>query len=181
MSAIQRMIHAMQRPAYASKTIKEYSASLRRLSSHFACYPSKLSLQQVREYQLHLARRKDISWSYYNATVTALRFMYLQTLKRDWSIERLPYAKREHHLPGKRPASLLFRRHRHATNIQCSKNATQIASPAPSAAFRFGPRAAHAYHHIGTAFLAPQCASGTNLALASPRKSHKMAKCPEAW
>ena len=60
-------------------------------------------------------RRKDISRSYYNATVTALRFMYLETLKRDWSIERLPYAKREHRLPvvlsrADVPASRLPRR-----------------------------------------------------------------------
>ena len=28
-----------------------------------------------------------------------MRFMYLQTLGRDWSIERLPYGRREHRLP----------------------------------------------------------------------------------
>lgn len=58
-----------------------------------------MTLEQIREYQVHLAQRKDISWSYYNSTVTALRFMYLQTLQRDWPIERLPYAKREQLLP----------------------------------------------------------------------------------
>ena len=99
MSAIERMIDEMKRRGYASKTIAEYSGSLRRLASYFSCCPSQLTLEQIREYQLHLAGRKDISWSYYNATVTALRFMYLETLKRDWSIERLPYAQREHRLP----------------------------------------------------------------------------------
>ena len=99
MSAIQRMIDEMTRREYASKTIAEYSGSLRRLATYFGCCPSQLTLEQVRAYQLHLARRNDISWSYYNATVTALRFMYLQTLQRDWSIERLPYAKREYRLP----------------------------------------------------------------------------------
>ncbi len=99
MSAIQRMIDEMQRRGFASKTIKEYSGSLRRLSTYFGCCPSKLTLEQIREYQVHLARRNDISTSYYNSTVTALRFMYLQTLKRDWSIERIPYGRREHPLP----------------------------------------------------------------------------------
>jgi len=99
MSAIQCMIQEMKRLGYASKTIAEYSGSLRRLATYFGCCPSKLSLEQIREYQLHLARRKDVSWSYYNATVTALRFMYLKTLGREWSIERLPHAKREHRLP----------------------------------------------------------------------------------
>lgn len=99
MSSIQRMIDEMQRRGYAVKTITEYSGTLRRLATYFGCCPSTLTLEQVREYQLHLAKRKDISTSYYNASVTALRFMYLQTLGRDWSIERLPYARREHPLP----------------------------------------------------------------------------------
>lgn len=99
MSAIQQMIDEMQRRGYARKTISEYSGSVRRLASYFGCCPSTLTLEQVREYQLHLAQRKDISTSYYNATVTALRFLYLQTLGCDWSIERLPYARREHALP----------------------------------------------------------------------------------
>ena len=99
MSAIQRMIDEMTRRGYTPKTIKEYSASIRRLSAYFSCCPSKLTLDQVREYQLHLAKREDISSSYYNSTVTALRFLYLQALGRDWSIERLPYGRREHPLP----------------------------------------------------------------------------------
>ena len=99
MSAIQRMIDEMRRRGYASKTIKEYSGSLRRLATYFGCCPSKLTLEQLRQYQVHLARRKDISASYYNSTVTAMRFLYLETLGRDWSIERLPYGKREHRLP----------------------------------------------------------------------------------
>jgi len=99
MSAIERMIDEMQRRDYASKTIQEYSGSLRRLATYFGCCPSKLTLEQLREYQVYLAQRKDISTSYYNSTVTAMRFMYLQTLGRDWSIERLPYGRREHRLP----------------------------------------------------------------------------------
>lgn len=99
MSAIERMIDEMRRRGFAEKTIKEYSGSIRRMADYFGCCPSKISLEQIREYQVHLAKRKDVSVSYYNSTVTALRFMYLQTLERDWSIERLPYGRREQRLP----------------------------------------------------------------------------------
>lgn len=99
MSAIQRMIDEMRRRGYATKTIQEYRGSVRRLATYFDCCPSQLTLEQLREYQIHLAQRKDISASYYNSTVTALRFLYLQTLGRDWSIDRLPYGRREHRLP----------------------------------------------------------------------------------
>lgn len=99
MSAIQQMIDEMRRRGYAKKTIAEYSGSVRRLATYFGKCPAALTLDEVREYQLHLAQRKDISISHCNATVTALRFLYLQTLGRDWSIDRLPYGRREHPLP----------------------------------------------------------------------------------
>ena len=99
MSAIERMIDEMKRREYANKTIKEYSTTVRRLSDHFDCCPSKLTLEQVREYQSLLAKRNDISAAYYNSSVTAIRYLYLKTLGRDWSIERLPYGRREHPLP----------------------------------------------------------------------------------
>ena len=99
MNAIERMIQEMQRREYASKTIKEYTATVRRLADHFDRCPSELTLQQVREYQSLLAKRNDISASYYNSSVTAIRFLFLQTLGRDWAIERLPYGRREHPLP----------------------------------------------------------------------------------
>ena len=99
MSAIQRMIDEMRRRGYASKTIREYRGSVRRLATYFDCCPTQLTLEQLREYQIQLAQRKDISASYYNSTITALRFLYLQTLGRDWSIDRLPYGRREHRLP----------------------------------------------------------------------------------
>ena len=99
MNAIEQMIEEMRRRGYANKTIKEYTATVQRLADHFGCCPSKLSLEQVREYQSLLAKRDDISAAYYNSSVTALRFLFLQTLGRDWSIERLPYGRREHPLP----------------------------------------------------------------------------------
>ena len=73
MSAIERMIDEMRRRGFAEKTIKEYSGSVGRMAAYFGCCPSQLSLEQIREYQVHLAQRKDISVSYYNSTVTALR------------------------------------------------------------------------------------------------------------
>lgn len=99
MSSIERMIEEMQRRGFADKTIKEYTSSIRRLADHFGCCPSELTLEQVREYQSLQAKRTDITAAYYNSTVTALRFLYLKTLRRDWSIERLPYGRREHPLP----------------------------------------------------------------------------------
>ena len=46
----------VERRGYAGKTINEYSGTLRRLAAYFDRCPSKLTLEQVREYQLHLAK-----------------------------------------------------------------------------------------------------------------------------
>ena len=99
MSAVQRLIDEMQRRNYAAKTTKEYAASIRRLGVHFGCCPSKLSLDQIRGYQLHLIQEKHVSWSYYNNTMAAIRFLYLKVLQYDWPIEQLPYGKRGRQLP----------------------------------------------------------------------------------
>ena len=99
MSAVQRLIDEMKRRNYAAKTTQEYAASIRRLAVYFGRCPSTLSLEQIREYQLHLIRRKQVSWSYYNNIVAAIRFLYLKVLCREWSIEQLPYARRGRELP----------------------------------------------------------------------------------
>ena len=99
MSAVQRLLDEMTRRNYAAKTTREYSASVRRLGTHFGCCPSKLSLEQIRGYQLHLIQEKHVSWSYYNNTMAAIRFLYLKVLQYDWPIEQLPYGKRGRQLP----------------------------------------------------------------------------------
>ena len=99
MSAVQRLIDEMKRRNYAAKTTKEYAGCVRRLGAHFGCCPSTLTPEQIREYQLHLIQQKHVSWSYYNSTVSAFRFLYLQALRRDWSIEHLPYGRRGRQLP----------------------------------------------------------------------------------
>lgn len=40
------------------------------------------------------AARRKISWSYFNQIVAALRFFYEVTLRRDWRIDPIPYARR---------------------------------------------------------------------------------------
>jgi integrase/recombinase XerD len=47
---------------------------------------------------VHLLEAKT-SWSVFNQTVCALRFLYRVTLQRDWPLERLPYGKRPKRLP----------------------------------------------------------------------------------
>ena len=95
MSAIQRMIDQMRHRGYAAKTIAEYSGSVRRLAAYFGCCPSELSVEQLREYQVHLSGRNDISASYYNATVTAMKAVAARASISRFRSARLPMRTRE--------------------------------------------------------------------------------------
>jgi integrase/recombinase XerD len=42
---------------------------------------------------------KKASWAVFNQTVCALRFLYLKTLKKDWSVEQIPHPRPDRRLP----------------------------------------------------------------------------------
>lgn len=99
MSGVDQLVSEMERRNYRPKTIAEYARLIRGLGGHFGCCPSKLTLEQVRAYQLQLARQDGISWSYYNHNVSAIRFFYREVLRRDWPLERIPHGRRGRRLP----------------------------------------------------------------------------------
>jgi len=61
--------------------------------------PDLLTLEDIHSYQLHLIRDMQISVSYFNIQVAALKFLYGVTLKREWNIELIPYHKESKRLP----------------------------------------------------------------------------------
>jgi site-specific recombinase XerD len=77
----------------SDNTRAQYHVCLRSFVRFFHRPPDQLTLEEVKDYQHHLIRRK-ISWSYFNQIVAALRFFYGVTLKRDWRIDPIPYAHR---------------------------------------------------------------------------------------
>jgi site-specific recombinase XerD len=65
---------------------------------HFGRSPDLLGPQEVRAYQQHLLARQ-VSWSMFNQSVCALRFLYNVTLGRADVIRHLPFAKRPRTVP----------------------------------------------------------------------------------
>jgi len=61
--------------------------------------PDLLTLEDINSYQLYLIRDRQISVSYFNIQVAALKFLYGVTLKREWNIELIPYHKESKRLP----------------------------------------------------------------------------------
>ena len=95
----QRMIEDMQIRNLSPHTIDPYVRAVTKFAFHFGQSPSLLEPEQIRDYQLFLIRRKKASWAVFNQTVCALRFLYGTTLKKDWSIDHIPFPKQPRKLP----------------------------------------------------------------------------------
>ena len=93
----RRMIEDMKLRNLAPRTIKVYVARVATFARHFGTSPEALGPDDVRAYLLHLVQEKHVSWSVYNQTVAALRFLYEVTLGRDGVLRahRLPQAAQE--------------------------------------------------------------------------------------
>jgi site-specific recombinase XerD len=92
------MIEDMQLRNRSPVTIKAYVRYVAQFAKFFGCSPEKLTPEHVRRYQLHLLKKK-VSWSTFNQSVCALRFLYGTTLGRKDDIERLPYGKKPKRIP----------------------------------------------------------------------------------
>lgn len=94
----QRLIHDMQLRNYSPATIRGYVMFLAQFARYFRRSPAVLTPEHARQYQLHLLRKK-VSWSTFNQSVCALRFLYGTTLGRKDYIPRLPFGKKPKHIP----------------------------------------------------------------------------------
>ena len=70
----QRLIDDLRIRNYARRTITTYVAAVARFALHFQQSPDQLHAQHLRQYQLHLLQQ-HASWSRFNQTVAALRFL----------------------------------------------------------------------------------------------------------
>jgi site-specific recombinase XerD len=92
------MSEDMQLRHYSPRTQEAYLAAVSRFAQHFGQSPSQLGPDHIRQYQLSLLSR-HASRSVLVLTTAALRFLYTVTLRRPWSVERLPYPRRHRTLP----------------------------------------------------------------------------------
>lgn len=95
----QRLIDDLRIRNYAQRTITTYVAAVARFARHFQQSPDQLHAEHVRQYQLHLLQQQA-SWSRFNQTVAALRFLYAVTLQRPDLVTMIPYGKKPKTLPA---------------------------------------------------------------------------------
>jgi hypothetical protein len=70
----RKMLEELQLRNYSPHTERAYIRCVADFAKHFRATPDRLGPEQVREYQLFLVQRKELSWSRFNQTVCTLRF-----------------------------------------------------------------------------------------------------------
>jgi site-specific recombinase XerD len=83
----------------SSRTIQTYVAHVANFARHFGRSPELLGLEEIRQYQVYLVNERQVSWSYFNQAVCALRFLYRHTLGRDWVVAHIPFPRQPKKLP----------------------------------------------------------------------------------
>jgi site-specific recombinase XerD len=53
--------------------------------------PDRLGPQHIREYQAHLFSQRKLDPNTVNQRLAALRFFFVKTLRRPWSVAETPY------------------------------------------------------------------------------------------
>jgi integrase/recombinase XerD len=93
------MLEELERRNYAQTTIHSYLRSVAEFSLHFHRPPNQLGPDHIRQYQAHLFGQRKLAPSTVTQRLAALRFFYIKTLRKPWSVTETPYPKKVQRLP----------------------------------------------------------------------------------
>src|ERR1700693_1860744 len=93
------MLEELERRNYAQSTIHSYLRAVAEFSLHFHRPPNQLGTQHIRQYQAYLFSQRKLAPSTVRQHLAALRFFYIKTLRKPWSIAETPYPKKVQRLP----------------------------------------------------------------------------------
>jgi integrase/recombinase XerD len=98
----KRMLEDMGIRNFAENTQLSYLQQVSAFAKFFDRSPEQLGPEQVRTYQLHLRETRKLAPSSIAIAISALRFLYKVTLKRNWAPDDIPMPR----LPSKLPVIL---------------------------------------------------------------------------
>jgi site-specific recombinase XerD len=94
----QRMVEDLQIRHLSPHTQRLYLAAVARFAQHFGRSPTHLGPEHIRAYQLHLLAQ-GTGHAKFTIAVSALRFLYIITLHKEWRIDAIPHARKPQRLP----------------------------------------------------------------------------------
>ena len=95
----QIMLEELRRRNYSESTVRAYIRTVEHFAEHFDRPPDQLDLEHIRQYQAAMLTRWKLAPNTVTQRLAALRFFYIQVLKRGWSAAETPYPKKVLHLP----------------------------------------------------------------------------------
>ena len=95
----KRFIEDMQLRGLAPTTQRAYIHYVAEFALYFGKSPEVLDLEAVRQYQLHLLNDRKLSPESINQYLSAVKFLYLQTLEMPWTDEYFPRVMVPRRLP----------------------------------------------------------------------------------
>jgi integrase/recombinase XerD len=95
----KRMLEELQRRNYSPLTIESYLHAVEDFARYFGRSPDQLNEAHMREYHLHLVHDRKLATNTIIARISALRFLFVKTLRRPYVQVDLPRPKTEKRLP----------------------------------------------------------------------------------
>ncbi len=93
-----QMVMAMHLRNFSAKTISAYLWQVKSFVQMYRKSPAEMGAEEVEKYLYRLVERK-VSWSTVRIAYSALKFLYKDTLKQEWKVEKLLRVKKEKRLP----------------------------------------------------------------------------------
>jgi integrase/recombinase XerD len=90
----QIMLEELKRRNYSESTARAYIRTVEHFAQHFHCPPDRLGLEHIRQYQAAMFTRWKLAPNTVTQRLAALRFFYIQVLKRGWSAAEHPIRRR---------------------------------------------------------------------------------------
>src|SRR3972149_2137618 len=189
-----RMDDDLRTRGYSANTRECYLRCVRHFVRHFMRPPDQLTPEHIRQYQLHLAPDRHVSWPYFNQIVCALRFFYRQVLKKDWAVAQIPYQRTGRTLPeilSPPEVTALFRatpnlKHRPRPLLFPGPTGRPLTRESVNRLFHQARRRATITKHVYPYSLRHACAthlleSGTNIRVIQPLLGHQSLRTTQRY
>ena len=95
----EKFIQQMLLKGYSQRTIRTYVSLLSSFARHYNCSPDLVTINQIRDYLQENITEGKRSKSWVNQLISAIKFLYCDVLKREWSPLDIPRPMRDKKLP----------------------------------------------------------------------------------
>jgi len=93
------MIEDMQLHDFAERTLDSYMRAVRQLAEYYGKSPDLLTEEEVRRYFLYLKNEKQVAPGTFSVALSGIKFLYEQTLHKEWRVFALARPRPEKKLP----------------------------------------------------------------------------------